>query len=185
VPAQQTAPAHGSHYHFEAGHVFEQFDGAGGLPGNDAVVVEGVHEGRPGAGHHLPQRVFAGLEGGFAQDDFGPVARHGLLFDFGRRARHHDVSLGAHLAGGVGNGLGVVARRVRCHPVAQPLDGQRQHRVHAAPDFKGADLLEIFAFEKHPGPRQGVEAGGSEHRRAVNERPDPFVRLPDRLQRGH
>ncbi len=83
------------------------------MSGDDAVVVEGVYEhGRGSRGHflHHPLPLLGSI---FTKSHLRAVATDGIHFDFGRVVGHDDVGLCSHHRGGVGNGLSVVAGRVR------------------------------------------------------------------------
>ena len=187
--AQQPAPTHRSQHHVERcsisqAVVFDEFFGGCGLSSNDTVVVERVNEHRTRSCDHVPHPDFAGLERGFALDDFGPVAPNGVFLDLRSGARHHNVGGQSHLPGGKGYGLRVVTRRMGRDRRSLPVGGYLQHGVQTTPRFESPDFLEVLALEIQIGPGAVVDGPVSQHGGAVDVGPDAVVGLTDGVGRN-
>ena len=102
-----------------------------------------------------------------------PYAR--VASDLGPRRilRHHDGGGGAHVPGGDGHGMRVIARRRKPPRRAPGSAGrERQDQVGCPADLECAARLQVFALEKDARAGGGIEIGRGDDRRPLGQRPD-------------
>lgn len=181
---EEPAAADRGHDGVEIGIVVEQFEGGGGLAGDDAVVVVGMNEYGAGFFHDLAGGAFTGFEVGFAEGNFGVVSGDGVFFDLGCVGRHDDSRRDSAKGGGEGEGLGVVAGGVGDDAAGGFVVGEGEDGVAGAAEFEGADALEVLAFEVEFGASHGVEGAGGHDGGAMGVGGDAFCGVADGLEIG-
>ena len=140
----------------ERARLVEQFHGTGRLAGDHPRIGIGMHQIGAVLGDDLGQRRLAGGGGRFAFDDLAAIAAHRGLLHLGRIAWHDDGRLDASPRGGIGQGLGVIARGMGGDTPGRLLVTQAKHRVAGAAGLEGTGLLQVFALEEQRGAAELV-----------------------------
>ncbi len=145
--AEEASAGDGSEDEIDVGELFDDFEAAGGLAGDDLLVVVGRNDDVA-----VPANEFFGLgetlAGGDADvDDFGAVGESGRALDGGGVRRHDDHCFRADLARSVGDALGVVAAGVGDDAAGDFFRRELEDLVGSAAELEAADGLEAFGFE--------------------------------------
>ena len=138
------------------------------MAGHGARVVEGMHEGAAGAGHHFASQHFAIGGEAIVGDDFGAAVASGDHFGLRRIVGHDDGGVDAERLGGDGDGLAVVAGGDGNDALGAIADGDLAGEVGGAADLEGAGGLEVLALQKAGGSGAGVEAARRHDGRAFD-----------------
>ena len=147
TPAKQAAAGDGSEDEVDIGSDFDDFKAAGGLAGDDLLVVVGRNDD---VAVLADQFVGFGkaLAGGDADiDDLSAHGERGGALDGGGVGGHDDDGFGADFARGIGYALGVVAAGIGDDAAGDFFRGELEDLVGRAADFECADGLEGFGFE--------------------------------------
>ena len=126
-----------------------QFKRAGGLAGDNARVIVGMHRIGPGIGNHLLQHGLACGLSGFAFEYFATITPYCGFFRGGCVIGHDHGGLDAAPGRGKAERRRVVAGGMRGDSVGGASIAQTKYRVTGATRFKSADLLQVFAFEEN------------------------------------
>ena len=140
------------------------------LTRDDVEVIEGRDQGEA-----LVRRETRGTGvplGRRGHHDLRSVRAGGRHLDLGRGIRHHHDDADAQRAGGVGEGLPMVAGGVGDHSGCALLGVESGERVRGPTDLERADWLEALWLEPEP-----VGPGAGQYRRADREPSDGVRRL--------
>ena len=149
--------------------VRQQFQRRRALSGHDPRVVERGRQRAAGFLQNGGRDLFPVLGGAVVGHNPGAVFARRFHLDAGRVFRHHDGRPRAHMRGGDGHRLSVVAGGIGNDAAPQLLRCQRQNQVGCAPDFECSSALQVFALEKDPPSVNLVE----QRRRASHQRGNP------------
>ena len=147
TPLSRPPPETGARTRSTSGRCFDDFEAAGGLAGDDLLVVVGRDDDVAVLAHEF-FGLGEALAGGDADvDDFGAEGERGGALDGGGVRGHDDDGLGADFAGGVGDALGVVAAGVGDDAAGDFFGRELEDLVGRAADFEAADGLQAFGLE--------------------------------------
>ena len=177
--AEESAAGDGREDEVAVGQVFENFEAAGALAGDDLLVVVGRDHDVTEFGFELFGFAFAIGAGRADFDDLRAHGRGGALFHFGRVARHDDDRFGTDGASGVGDSLGMIAAGIGDDAARALLGSQLGDLVVRAAQLEAADGLETFGFDVDFGV---FDAGREEanQRRAGGDAADASLRIAKR-----
>ena len=122
-----------------------QTDGA--LPGDDGVVIEGMHEGEVlslAAAHGLFESF---VVVGAVQNHIGAVTARRRDLDERRGQGHENLGPDAELAGMVGHALGVISGRGRDHALGAFFGAEQEQLVQRAALFERAGSLQVVELQ--------------------------------------
>ena len=132
----------------DLGALLEDLQAAGRLAHHDVLVVEGVHQHRPGLVGPGPGLHQGLVDGGAVEADLGAVAAGGLLLHDRGAVGHVDDRADAEHLRGQRDALGVVAG-AGGHDAAGPFLGAEARHAHVgAADLEGAGALEVLGLEE-------------------------------------
>ena len=159
------ADGHEDHVHIR--QLLQNLQADGALAGHDAVIVEGMDEGEallvPQAhGLSVGIVVHAGDE-----DHVRAIAAGGLDLGKGRALRDAYRGLDAHIAGGEGHALGVVAGGAGDDAALLLLVGKGGDLVVRAPELERAGLLQAVGLQVKV--TAGDDAFRLDHRRPIDD----------------
>ncbi len=176
--ADQATAADRRDHCVQIGHVLDQFGRTAGLAGDDAQIIVRRDEFSAGLRDERIECGLAGGVGGFAEDDVGAVAAHGIDLGLGRGFRHDHR--GGDAAGGRGarQRLAVIAAGMRGHAARGLLGVERKHGVGGATRLERAGFLKVLALEEQRGTGGFVERAAGQNRRAMDV-------ISDALAGGH
>ena len=183
-PCREPAAADGDHHgRRPVGELLGELEPERPLAGDDARVLEGVHERGSGllrAGECERGRLVEALA---RQLDLGPVAPSGVDLRHGRGLGDEDRRGDAGLARRPRNRLPVVPGARRDDAGGALVRGELRDRVERAPDLERACPLEVLGLEQHRPAREAREGLRREHRRDARDAGETLLRLPDVVDR--
>ena len=74
---------------------------------------------------------------------------------------------------------------MRCHTTARCPFIEHKHRVRGATGFERADFLKILTFKKQRHPVRFIQSRARHHRRSIDVRANPLVRLANFIEFDH
>ena len=145
--AKQPAAADGGQHEIDLGQVFENFEAASSLPGDNGRVVIRLDDRVAVECSQLLGALFALQAGGADGDDLRTECFRCLSLDRGGIRRHDDHGPRAEYAGGVGDALGMIAARIGDESALESFPGERRGFVIRAAQLETADRLHGFGLE--------------------------------------
>jgi hypothetical protein len=164
VAADEAAAAHRRDQHLEIRARRQHLERNGALPGDDAIVVVGMNEGKPLLGRELVGKG-AGLGQSLAvEDDVGAEMLGMADFDEGGALGHHDGGRNVQAPGVVGHSLGMVPGRHGDDAAPPLLVRQALQLVKGAAVLERAGELQVLELDPELGAGDLGERVGAEER---------------------
>jgi hypothetical protein len=127
--------------------LLEEFQPDGALPGDDGVVIEGMHKGEV-LGLAAAQGLFESFVVVRAvQNHIGAITARRRDLDQRRGQRHANLGADAKLAGVVGHALRVISGRGRDHALGAFFGAEREQLVQRAALFESAGPLQVVELQ--------------------------------------
>jgi len=145
--AEQAAAADGGENQVDGGELLDDFEAAGGLPGDDLGGVVGWNHGVAVEGDELFGFEAPVGGGGADLDDLGTQCASSGFLDLGGVAGHDDDGAGSEGAGGVGYALGVVAAGVGDDAAVELFGRKLRDHVVGSAKLEAADGLLALGFD--------------------------------------
>ena len=164
---KKAATAHRYHKRPDIGILLQDFQGTGGLSGNDIGVIERRNDDQPLLGRNRLGALLPGLRSGSTEDDLSTESPDALYLDVGGVVRHDDRRTATEVAGGEGHSLAMISAGV-CNNARRPLGGGQQgDGVVGAADLEGPHRLLLLTLEvsRYPEP---LGEGRELHQRRAN-----------------
>ena len=173
-PRQQAAAAHTHNDGVYVGHLLQDLKPNGALPGDNILIIEGVHEHRAGClgvAFCLGQCL---IYGSTVQLNLRAVVAGGSNFGEGSAQRHVNARFNAQLSGRHRHPLSVISRRCSHHTVCFLSLAKFSHANIRAACFKRAGTLQVLAFEEHLRTEFEAQRPRMRHRCALNNPREQF-----------
>ena len=165
-PADQPAAAEGDDHRGEVRDVLEQLQAQRRLAGDHVRVVERMDERGAGLGRALARERDAVVDGVAAEVDDAAEAADGGDLGHGRARGHEDLAREPARAGGVGDGLRVVARAAGDDAGAAVAGAEL---VERAAELERARALEVLRLDEDRAAAVLAEAAAREDGRPADE----------------
>ena len=169
MPEASPPPPHGMTMRCGgSGHLLQDFEPRGPLPGDDCRIVEARNDGRPGFVGDFRGDRLAALGPPVVEDDLGAFGACAVDLHLRSVRRHDDDRADAEPAGRDRDSARVIARRESDDSALPLLRRELQQTVGRAAELEGAAGLQALAFEPDAQPPTSLSISGVRSTRSGN-----------------